>query len=119
MFLPDVERVRGHLRVVDRQHGMTLYVPDDPRGRARLSVNPSERFEKPSFRSKRVNRATLVMACPVGQWKRQFCKSGMVVQAVHYSAGERDKVARDFYSGRLQERHKKGQERLRRIERRR
>lgn len=110
MFLPDVKTVRGMYRVTDRQHGMTLYVPLDPEGRTRLTVNPSEAFERPSFRSRRVNRATLVMACPVGCWQQDRCKDGMVVQAVHYRAGERDKVARDFYSGRLQVRHKRQQE---------
>lgn len=113
MFLPEVRRVRGHLRVVDRQHGMTLYVPDDPRGRARLVVNPSAAFERESFRSRRVDRATIIMACPLNYWERKRCAVGMVSQAFHYRAGERNRVARDFYSGRLQKRHKKDQERLR------
>ena len=117
MFLPDVEKVRGHLRIVDRQHGMTLYVPVDPAGRARLSVNPSEKFERPSFRSRAVDRATLVMACPRSYWERQFCRGGMVIQAVHYRPGERNRVARDFYSGQLQTRHKRAQESLRSAER--
>ena len=113
MFLPEVERVRDHYRVVDKQHGMTLYVPDDPRGRARLTVNPSEAFEKESFRSRRVDRATIVVACPLNRWKRGRCTTGMVSQAFHYRASERDRIARDFYSGRLQKRHAKDQERLR------
>lgn len=116
MFLPEVQRVRDHLRVTDRQHGMTLYVPDNPQGRARLTVNPSEAFEKKSFRSRRVNRATIVVACPLNKWKRERCTVGMVSQAFHYGAGERNKVARDFYSGRLQKRHAKDQKRLRKTQ---
>lgn len=112
MFLPEVKRVRGCVRVVDRQHGMTLYVPDDPQGRARLTVNPSRAFEKESFRSRKVNRATIVTACPLSWWERERCKFGVVAQAYHYRAGERDKVTRDFYSGALQKRHRKDQERL-------
>lgn len=113
MFLPELQRVRGNMRVVDRQHGMTLYVPDDPKGRARLTVNPAEAFERESFRSRRVDKATIVMACPRNRWKRERCTVGMVTQAFHYRAGERDRVARDFYSGALQKRHAKDQERLR------
>ena len=117
MFLPEVEKVRGHLRVVDRQHGMVLYVPVDPRGRTRLTVNPSDAFEKKSFRSRSVDRATIVIACPISRWKRERCTSGMVTQAFHYRPGERDRGARDFYSGRLQKRHAKDQERLREAQR--
>ena len=113
MFLPETKKIRGHYIVVDRQHGMELVVPVDPKGRARLVVNPSESFEKESFRSRRVDRATVVMACPISRWERGRCRTGMVSQAFHYRAGERDRVVRDFYSGRLQKRHAKDQQRLR------
>lgn len=113
MFLPELKRVRDHVRVVDKQHGMTLYVPDDPKGRARLTVNPSEAFDEDSFRSRRVDRATVVVACPINRWERKRCSTGMVSQAFHYRAGERNRVTRDFFSGRLQKRHAKDQERLR------
>ena len=115
MILPTVQTVRGYYRLVDSQHDMVFYSPVDPKLRPRLSVNRAEAFEKKSFRSRRVNRATLTFACPVGYWrpKPERCSGGLVVQAVLYVPGAGERVTREFMNGKLQLRHKRDQENLR------
>jgi len=116
MFLPIRKGpvTRNYATLFDAQHNMTLHVPLAPGKRARLTVNPRTAFDRRSFRSKVVDRATLVLACPIGLWEpgKQLCRTSQVVQAVIYRASERDRVLRDFYSGKLQKRHRKDQERL-------
>lgn len=114
MFIPaPTETARGYYRVVDEQHGMTLYLPYG-RGRARLAVNPIEAFQEKTLRSRRVNRATLTWGCPVGRRiTRGMCEGGLVLQNVYYAEDETERIVREFFRGQLQERYLREQKKLR------